>query len=101
MGSSSPVKNLPDGEVVACEVAEKEAELCFEAGSIQQHQLHPNAPLQDSRCYIYKAVGRQVGGQAEINQMSGGTVWPWASYWLCVTCICNVCGVEPYVPVTS
>jgi hypothetical protein len=60
MGSSSPVKNLPEGDAVSEEVATKEAELCFERGSIRQHQLHPAAPLQDSRCYIYRAVGRKV-----------------------------------------
>ncbi|KAF6252424.1 hypothetical protein COO60DRAFT_1553035 [Scenedesmus sp. NREL 46B-D3] len=59
MGSSSPVKSLPEGEAVSEEVATKEAELCFERGSIRQHQLHPAAPLQDSRCYIYRAVGRK------------------------------------------
>lgn len=60
MGSSSPVRNLPEGEAVSEEVATKDAELCFERGSIRQHQLHPAAPLQDSRCYIYRAVGRRV-----------------------------------------
>jgi myosin heavy subunit len=60
MGSSSPVRNLPDGEAVSEAVASKDAELCFEGGSIRQHQLHPAAPLQDSRCYIYRAVGRKV-----------------------------------------
>jgi hypothetical protein len=60
MGSSSPVKNLSEGDAVSEEVATKEAELCFERGSIRQHQLHPAAPLQDSRCYIYRAVGRKV-----------------------------------------
>jgi hypothetical protein len=60
MGSSSPVRNLPEGEPVSEEVATKDAELCFERGSIRQHQLHPAAPLQDSRCYIYRAVGRKV-----------------------------------------
>ncbi|WIA32056.1 hypothetical protein OEZ86_002908 [Tetradesmus obliquus] len=59
MGSSSPVRNLPEGEAVSEEVATKDAELCFERGSIRQHQLHPAAPLQDSRCYIYRAVGRR------------------------------------------
>lgn len=60
IGSCQPVRNLADNDVATPQAASKEAELCFEAGSIREHQLHPNALLQDSRCYIYRAVGRQV-----------------------------------------
>lgn len=61
VGSSQPVKNLPDGGCVSDAEEAREAELCLDAGSIREHHLHPNAPLQDSRCYIYRAVGGKVG----------------------------------------
>lgn len=61
VGSSHPVKNLADGECVSESVAAREAELCLDAGSIREQHLHPHAPLQDSRCYIYRAIGQKVG----------------------------------------
>jgi hypothetical protein len=70
MGSSAPVCNLSDAELTAVSTRclEREAELCFEAGSVRTGQLHPNALLQDSRCYVYRAVGRQVRGKCCMTQ---------------------------------
>ncbi|KAF8071108.1 BRF1 [Scenedesmus sp. PABB004] len=58
VGSSAAVRNLGADEAAAPppEVAERDAELCFERATFQ---LHPHAPLTDSRCYIYRPVGRK------------------------------------------
>jgi hypothetical protein len=54
------VKGVPDPQPLTRTQAERDDELCLDISNRRSITLHPNAPMQDNRCYHYKAMGSKV-----------------------------------------
>jgi len=60
-GKNDPVAVLPEITQESCEaIAIKDAQLSLDDISTGQIQLHPAAPAQDRRCFVYQAVDTRV-----------------------------------------
>lgn len=54
------LRGVPDPQPLTRTQAARDAELCLDHSS-KLITLHPNAPMQDTRCYHYRAIGTKVG----------------------------------------
>lgn len=57
---TAAVKAVSEPQALTREQAQRDEELCLDHSSCRTVTLHPNAPMQDNRCYHYKAVGAKV-----------------------------------------
>lgn len=61
LGKGPPIDQATsDLQPVSRRQAQRDAELCLDLSSRRAVKLHPNAPMQDHRCYHFKATGTKV-----------------------------------------
>jgi hypothetical protein len=60
----APAKG-PEQQALTRSQAERDDELCLDHSTRRAIMLHPEAPMQDNRCYHYKAMGGKVRSQTK------------------------------------
>lgn len=73
LGTKGPaaVKGVPEPQPLTRTQAERDDELCLDISSRRSITLNPNAPMQDNRCYHYKAMGSKVSAGAQGRSRQG------------------------------
>jgi hypothetical protein len=63
LGKGPALGKGPEQQALTRIQAERDAELCLDHSTRRAITLHPEAPMQDNRCYHYQAMGGKVRSQ--------------------------------------
>lgn len=70
-GLAAVSKGVPEPQPLTHTQAERDEELCLDISNRRSITLHPDAPMQDNRCYHYKAMGSKVSASAQGRSRHG------------------------------